>query len=189
MLTLTGQRSIAGANVYPDDADPYTWYYMVQAPTVALDSDGRPIFSLVVYRRDLDHLSEEDRLSKLGGGVLSFSVELKPTDEQLTTIRETLAADPATASAIRGNRWFHLGGGLDPQSIGERLKLVQVPVSAGTVGVAVLGEGEETEGSEFVGSLVGVGPANTVGDHRASFMAKLSYCCYLTLPLVCSSLE
>ena len=83
MLTLTDLRTgIAGCNVYRDDVNPTRFYVLPGAPRVAIRDDGKPSFSLVWYRRDLTDLSEEDRRTRLGGGILTLAVDLRLTDEQ-----------------------------------------------------------------------------------------------------------
>jgi hypothetical protein len=176
MITLNGQREIAGCQVYRDDVDALAWYVMPQAPRVALDDDGKPMLSLAWYRRDLSRLTEEERKTRLGGGLLSLSVELAATDEQMEAIREAIAADPV---ARRRAARFHPQIADDPAKLADALKIGTVPIKDGLVTLAVLGEttgegGAMVPGSELVGSLVGVGRVSMVGRQRASFMAKLT---------------
>ncbi len=168
MLTLTGRRTVAGCNIYRDDVDPFTWYYIPASPKVARSDDGRPVFSLVVYRRDLAALSEEERRTRLGGGVLTFTVELSASDEQLAEIRSAIAADPRLK--------LRMGGNADERRIADAIKLTTVPAMDGTVTVAIGGEtgGEEGAAKEFVVNLVGAGKASLAGSHRAAFVAKLT---------------
>jgi len=89
-----------------------------QSPQVALDPAGIPIFSLVWYRRPVDQLTEEERKTRLGGGLLTFSAELTRTEEQEQEIREAIASDPAVhqqlerrqgGAAAIGNRFPGIG--------------------------------------------------------------------------------
>jgi hypothetical protein len=162
MLTLNGQRVIAGCNVYEDDADWRTFYYVSTRPRIALDEGGRPIFSLVLYRRDLSDLSAEELRTRLGGGLLTLSVELAPTDEELAEIRQTLAEEIAARR------------GLSVAAAAEQVSLRTMPAHEGTVILAVAGETADT-GSDFVASMVGAGQASVVGTHRAAFMVKLTH--------------
>ncbi len=82
MITLTQYRDIASCRVYRDDVDPLTLYAIPYTPTIALDEQGKPIISLVWYRRDVSDLTDEERKTRLGGGILTLSAELKITSEQ-----------------------------------------------------------------------------------------------------------
>ncbi|MEM7481948.1 MAG: hypothetical protein AAF481_12305 [Acidobacteriota bacterium] len=176
MITLNGQREIAGCQVYRDDVDALAWYVMPQAPTLAMDENGKPSISLAMYRRDVSQLTEEERKTRLGGGILSLSVELRPTDEQEREIREAIASDPkAQRRVARRNPQL----AADARDLAAAIKLGTVPIKDGLVTLAILGEttgddGTVMPGSEFINSLVGVGRVSMVGRQRASFMAKLS---------------
>jgi hypothetical protein len=183
VITLTEQRQVADCNVYRDDVDLLTWYIMPQGPTVALTEDGKPIFSLVWYRRPVERLTEEERKTRLGGGILTFSVELKATDDQLEAIRREISEDPALQQRLDHapkdgpdyRSWWAGEARRDPRRLAEALKVTTVPISDGNVAVAVLAEtgGEDAPG-EFVSSLVGAGRVSMTGSERASFMAKLT---------------
>lgn len=158
MITLNGKRSIAGCDVYRDDVDPLLHYVIPNAPRIAVDETGRPIFSLMRYRRPVEQLTPEERKTRLGGGLLTLSTELSVTAEQEAQIRQQLAASASVAA--------------------DSLKFAPVPVKEGSVTIAVVGETAGGEGgaatNEFVSSLVGVGRVSMVGANRAAFMAKLT---------------
>jgi hypothetical protein len=165
MITLTGQREIAQCNVYRDDVDPLQWYIMPQSPRIALDETGKPVFSLVWYRRDVSKLSDEERKSRLGGGILALSVELSTTDAEMKELRDTLANDPEVQART----------GMDKDKLAKALSINTLPITDGTVTIAILAEGGDTSKiGEFVASLVGIGRVSMTGRERASFMAKLT---------------
>lgn len=183
MVTLTGHREIGGVDVFRDDVDPLSWYILPQAPRVALDEQGKPVFSMVWYRRDLSRLTEEQRRTALGGGILTMSVELSVNADEEGAIRKALAADPdlharlASPGDDMGGRdyrsWWFGEADRDAEKLGKALKLSTVPVLEGTVGIAVLGE-TGAAGSEFASNLVGAGKVSMAGRQRASFMVKLT---------------
>jgi len=183
MITLTGHREIEGVDVFRDDADPLTWYVMPQKPRIARDDTGKPVFSMVWYRRDLGRLTEEQRRNALGGGVLAMTVELRVSDDEATAIRQALSSDPDLQARLSapgddmGGRdyrvWWNNEVQRDPKKLALALKLSTVPVLEGTVGVAVLAE-TGAAGGEFVSNLVGVGKVSMAGKQRASFMVKLT---------------
>lgn len=176
MITLTGQREIAGCSVFRDDVDLLTRYAMPQSPRLAVDENQKPIFSLVQYRRDVGQLSDEERRTRLGGGLLTLSVELTLLPDEEKAIRETLAADPALHRALemgQYRRWWVDEIRRDRAQLAKAIKLGAVPISDGTVGIAVLGESGDTPG-EFVSTLVGAGRVSVTGRQRAAIMAKLT---------------
>ena len=164
MITLTGQREIVGCRMYCDDVDPLLWYIMPQSPRIALDEAGKPIFSLVWYRRDVSKLSDEDRKTRLGGGILAVSVELSTTDDEMKKLRETLANDPDVQQRT----------GLEKDKLAKALSINTLPITDGTVTIAILAEGGDSKIGEFVANLVGIGRVSMTGRERASFMAKLT---------------
>lgn len=176
MITLTGQREIAKCSVFRDDTDVLAFYAMPQSPRVALDENGKPIFSLVQYRRDVSQLTEEERRTKLGGGLLTLSVELTLTEDEEQEIRRSIAADPKLRAALELSsyrRWWVEEIRKDQAQLAKALKLGAVPISDGTVGIAVLGE-TGAEAGEFVATLVGAGKVSMTGRQRAAIMAKLT---------------
>ncbi len=184
MITTTGQREIEKFNVYRDDVNGMQFYVMPKAPVIALDDTGKPIFSLVMYRRDITNMSPADRATKLGGGILSFSVELQFTDDDEKKIRAELAKDPTVQFAYQMQqasnpvtapyyKWPPPGGQPDLAAIAKALVIAIVPVTDGSVGVAILAE-DGTKPGQFVNNVVGSGPVAMSGLQRASFMASLT---------------
>jgi hypothetical protein len=184
MITLTGRQTIASCDVFLDDVDPLTRYVMPQGPRIALDEKGDPIFSLVWYRRPVDKLTPDERKTRLGGGILTLSTELKPTPDQETEIRKQVAGDPGLHAQLESipesgpdlRNWWENEIHRDPEKLASALKLSAVPIVDGTVTISVLGETPAAGAApgEFVANLVGVGRVSMTGTERASFMAKLT---------------
>jgi hypothetical protein len=177
MLTLDQLQDIAKCRVFKDDLDALTLYVIPNTPRIALDDNGKPILSLVWYRRDVSKLSDEERKTKLGGGILTLSAELSMTPEQEKTIRETLANDPDVQQRVSQQKsaWWNNQVKKDPKKLAKALRLSMVPVKDGNVTISVLGETPDGKGAgEFVGTLVGAGRVSMLGSMRASFMAKLT---------------
>ncbi|GEM_PF-2819779 len=180
MITTTGQRTVEGCTVFMDDTDALNIYVMPQSPHIAVDADGKPLFSLVQYRRPLDRVAEADRATKLGGGLLTFSVDLARTPAQEAAIRQAVAADPALQALLAApatdrvdySSWWATEINGDLGKLAAALKISAVPVEDGNVAVAI--DGEPTAGGEFVTTLVGAGKASMTGDERAAFVAKLT---------------
>ena len=89
MLTLTNALSIEGHTVYRDDSSSMHFYVLPDKhpPSVALDENGRPLFSLIVYRRDEDRVAEGE---EFGGGIMTFTAEIPVEDRDLKRIKSKL---------------------------------------------------------------------------------------------------
>jgi hypothetical protein len=182
MITLTGQSTFERFNVYRDDENPLQFYYMPQGPLIALDENGKPMFSLIMYRRDLSNIPEADRATKLGGGILAISVELSASDDEKTRLRAQLAKDPAVQAAyasglrLSNGRYWSLPpapGSIDPAKVAQALILGMVPIAGGNVQIQIMAE-DGTKPGDFVTTLVGAGSVSMTGNERASCMAKLT---------------
>ncbi len=162
MITIVGYRRVGNSIVYGDDDDDRQFYYLPGSPRLVVDEGGKPCFSLLWYRRDLSRLTDEERRTRLGGGILALTVELAVADAEFEEIKKTLANE-------------RLPNGTDDEKkrFAEELKLGPVPIKEGTVSIAILGERGDTPG-EHVSTLVGAGRVGMAGGQRASFMAKLT---------------
>jgi len=180
MITLRGRRLIGKVDVLRDDVDPLT-VYLVPPPRIALDDGGKPILSMVWYRRPLENLTEEERRTRLGGGILTLSTELQVTPAEDQEIRTALAADPDLHARLESEPvegpdlrdWWANTIRRDRGELAKAIKPAPLPVKDGTVSIAILAETEGSTG-EFVGSLIGAGRVSMTGTGRASFMAKLT---------------
>ncbi len=83
---------IGGVMIYRDHADKSLFYYVPERPRLARN-DGQPEFVFLKYRRDITDNADFDPDAKeaLGGGFLSFTVDLGMEDDQLDAIKEKLA--------------------------------------------------------------------------------------------------
>ena len=177
MLTLTQYRDVAKCRIFRDDVDLLTHYVIPFTPTIALDETGKPIISLVRYRRDVSMLTDEERKTRLGGGILTMSTELAITPDQEKQIRDAISTDPTLQQRLKIERrsWWVDQLREDPKKLAPALHINMMPIKDGTVSLSVLGETAGGTGNEFVGQLVGVGKVSMLGNNRASFMAKLTH--------------
>jgi len=172
---MTNPLTIKGFTVYHDDADeiqalqsggppsgdapPRRFYVLPDKPAIAEDEQGNPIFSLIVYRRDEERIDPARSGEDVGGGILTFTVELKVPDETFEAIRREL-------------RMKVFGDASDPD---RDVDLSYVPFLEGKVSVAVAGEaGDGGAGNEFVRTMVGAGKVSGIGNNRKAVMVKLS---------------
>ena len=171
MLTLTNALNVEGYTVFRDDTNPLTttprsggspqnvnFYVLPEAPAIARDAKGNPVFSLIVYRHDETRIAPADSTSDVGGGILTFTVELGVSKEKMEAIKRKLRT-----------RIFGEGASAD-----QDVDLTLVPFLDGTVSVAVAGESTGDAGSEFVKSAVGTGKVSGIGDNRKAVMVKLT---------------
>ena len=171
MLTMTNPLTVMGFTVYQDDAAEVLaaggpagsdaagvrrFYVLPEKPDIAMEN-GKPIFSLIVYRRDEERIDPAKTADDVGGGILTFTVEL--------------AIPPATFDQIKAKLKAMLSLDTDDSS----LVVTYVPFLDGKVSVAVAGEsGTEGAGAEFVKGMVGTGKVSGVGENRKAVMVKLS---------------
>jgi hypothetical protein len=176
MLTMVNPLMIEGQIVYQDDGNEVDallsstrgrpsrvppvrrFYVLPQVPTLAKDTNGKPIFSLIVYRRDEERIDPASTAADVGGGILTFTVELGIDDLVFKRIKNKLAA-------------MVFGDDTD-----EEVDLSYVPFLEGKVSVAVAGEtGTDTGGErEFVKTAVGTGKVSGIGQNRKAVMVKLT---------------
>src|SRR6266436_1965953 len=159
MLTLTNPLTIEGFKVYRDDQNSTQFYVMPDQPAIALDDAGKPIFSLIVYRRDEDRIDPDKPKDDVGGGILTFTVEL--------------AVPPAALKKIHSQvRSIVFGDGSGDAS--QDVQVTTVDFFDGTVSVAVAGEGTGGSDNQFVSSAVGSGKIAGVAVNRKAVMVKLT---------------
>ena len=74
-----------GITLFADHADPLRFYYVPDVPRLRRRGDGRPELSLLKYRLD------PGAHQALGGGLLSFSVDLSVPQERLAALRTRIS--------------------------------------------------------------------------------------------------
>ena len=137
------------------------FYVMPEKPTVAREN-GKPIFSLIVYRQDEERIDRTAPVTTdVGGGILTFTVELTIPADHLRKIKGRLRT---------------LVFGSDDTDPAKEVELVYVPFLEGKVSVAVAGETGTDTGTdrEFVKNIVGGGKVSGIGSNRAAVMVKLT---------------
>lgn len=176
MLTLVNPLTVTIANrsytVYRDDLNDELqpeprrrgtrqirrFYLQPDVPALVVDEQGKQAFSLIVYRHDEDRLDPE--AADLGGGILTFTVEL--------------GVDEATFNQIR-TRVRAIALGEDASDTSIDVELSYVDYISGTVSVAVAGETDDGgTDREFVRGIVGNGTVSSVGTNSKAVMVKLT---------------
>src|SRR5262245_38791030 len=91
MLSLYDSFKVPGVDsvtIYRDDEDPHAFYMVPTRPIVARDDAGDPLFTFLLYARDLDRLTAEQR--DIEQGYLSLSAQVGVSKAQEDTIRQHL---------------------------------------------------------------------------------------------------
>jgi hypothetical protein len=161
MLTLTNPLTIEGFSVFRDDQSQTQFYVEPSQPAIATDDSGKPIFSLIVYRKDEARIDPTTTpKDDVGGGILTFTVELTVPPDKFRTIQ----------SKVRSIFY-----GDDSSDASQDVQLSYVDFFDGSVSVAIAGEGTtDATGHQFVTSSVGNGKIAGVADNRKAIMVKLT---------------
>ena len=137
------------------------FYVLPKTPTISTDGKGKPLFSLIVYRRDEDRIDPTTvPKDDVGGGILTFTVELSVPDAAMQRIESRL-------------RSLVYGDGADSSS---RIELTTVEFLDGKVSIAVAGEtvDQPATGSQFVKGGVGTGKVSGLGNNKRAVMVNLT---------------
>lgn len=161
MLTMTNSLNIDGHTVYRDDTSDKNFYVLPENAVIARDETGRPIFSLIVYRNDETRIDPSRIKEDVGGGIMTFTVELSVPEAKLRQIRGRLRA---------------LVFGEEAEDPSRDISVQLVSFQEGKVSVSIAGEttGETGELREFVRSAVGAGKVSGIGSNRKAVMIKLT---------------
>jgi len=81
---------LRGLMIYRDHAEPNLFYYVPERPRLARNN-GVPELFFAKYRRDITDNQSFEEGESLGGGLLSFTVDLGVDDSALQAIRGELA--------------------------------------------------------------------------------------------------
>lgn len=157
MLTLAGSLRVDRFAVYRDlvrRADAWvhtsTFYVVPDAPALARDADGLPLFDFLWYRTPPGTLSDSG--VPVAGGILTVTVTLAPRADENEIVREHLEA-------------------IARQEGLTNIDMRSLPIIRGTVALAFAGE---TGDADFAKSIAGTGPVSLSGGGQATFVLDLS---------------
>ena len=91
MLSLYGNFKVPGVEhvtIYRDDEDNRKFYMLTDLPSVARDDEGDPLFTFIMYARDLDRLDPEE--TEIANGYLSLTTHVAVSNEDEEIIRTYL---------------------------------------------------------------------------------------------------
>lgn len=162
MLSLYGSLKAPGVDyvtIYRDDEDPHQFYMVPERPSIARDEQGVPLFTFILYARDLDRIAPEDREIERGYISLSTRVGVPKADEG--KIRDHLRT--LLNGELQKGRHFLLRPILRAEP-----KLSYPPVfTDGSVEISTFGD-------DMVRVSAGSKEPSLVGENLASFSQSLS---------------
>lgn len=74
--------------IHRDDDDPSQFYMVTERPTIAVDNEGNPLITFILYARDLERLGPED--SEVQRAYLSLTAQAAVSAQDEATIRAYL---------------------------------------------------------------------------------------------------
>jgi hypothetical protein len=153
---------IRGLMVYRDHENPSMFYYVPERPRLARSEGGVPEFVFLKYKRDITDnpdFSEEDGDS-LGGGFLSFTVDLGVEDSVLRAVKSELSR----------------------LTDADDVQLAPIQFRKGSVRLSIMKDAAEEEGAPpdaekgftFFEEVYGTTMPSLFGDNRATFSIGLT---------------
>lgn len=91
MLSLYNTIKVPNVNhvlIHRDDDDPAQFYMVSERPTIATDDDGKPLFTFILYARDVQNLDPDDR--DVQRAYLSLTTQVAVSDQDEQRIRNYL---------------------------------------------------------------------------------------------------
>jgi len=91
MLSMYGSLKVPGVDhveLYRDDEDNSQFYMITDLPSVAKDDEGDPLFTFILYARDLDRLNPDE--AEIERGYLALTTQVAVSKEDEDKIRDYL---------------------------------------------------------------------------------------------------
>lgn len=153
---------IRGLMVYRDHENPSMFYYVPERPRLARSEGGVPEFVFLKYKRDITDnpaFSEEDGTG-LGGGFLSFTVDLGVEESVLKAVKSELSR----------------------MTDADDIQLAPIQFRKGSVRLSIMKDAAEEEGAPpdaekgftFFEQVYGTTMPSLFGDNRATFSVALT---------------
>src|SRR5215471_21534661 len=98
MLSLYDQIVVPGVDhvvLYRDGEKPNRFFMITDRASLVHDSDGSPMFTFILYARNVDQLAETDREVERGYIAMSTNVAVSEADQQkiLAYLRDRLSGE------------------------------------------------------------------------------------------------
>ncbi|HST64934.1 MAG TPA: hypothetical protein VLM05_07075 [Mycobacteriales bacterium] len=192
MLSLYDPIVVPGVEqvvLHRDDELTHRFYLLTDKATLVRDSAGAPLFTFMLYARDVDRLAEDDREVERGYLALSTQVSVSAADQQkiLAYLRAKLADELARQRPFLGRPLTTAEPELayPPLWTEGGVELVTVPTamspfSAGSkepslvgTNVAVFAQQLDQEGAEFLRQSLLQGKAPALVNYRLHYAARI----------------
>lgn len=152
---------IRGLMVYRDHENPNMFYYVPERPRLARSEGGVPEFVFLKYKRDITDNPDfnEEEGDSLGGGFLSFTVDIGVDDAVLNSVKGEL------------RRFAE-----------DEVQLAPIQFRKGAVRLSIMKDASEEEeapsnvqaGTTFFEEVYGATMPSLFGDNRATFSVVLN---------------
>jgi hypothetical protein len=151
---------IHGVLVFKDTGDPDLHYYVPQRPRLARN-DGVPELVFMIFQRDItdNPAFDADTKQALGGGFVTFTVDLSVDDAVLDAVKEDL-------------RRFGSGGDVKLTPIQFRKGTVRLSITKDIAGQPDAPP-EQPKGFQLFEEIYGTSKPSLLGDNRATFSVLL----------------
>jgi len=162
MLSLYESFKVPGLDsvvIYRDDENAHQFYMVPTRPSIARDEDGDPLFTFILYARDVDRLAPEER--EIERGYLSLSTKVAVSRQEEDKIRQHLR-NMLNGELQRGFRFL-----LNPVLRAEPILSYPPVWTDGTLEFA-------TFDSDMVRFSTGTKEPSLVGENIATFSQSLS---------------
>lgn len=192
MLSLYGSLKVPGVDhvvLYRDDENPHKFYMVPERPTIARDDEGNPLFTFILYARDVDRLAPDER--EVQRAYLSLSTQVAVSAEDEAQIRAHLRRI-LNGERNRGYRFLRLPifrvepelayppvftkGAVEFKTFSEDL----VPFTAGSQAPSLIGSNLASfsqmlsqDGSELFRQSVEKGIVPSIIEYNLSFLARI----------------
>jgi hypothetical protein len=192
MLSLYDPIVVPGVEqvvLYRDDERTYRFFMVTDKASLVRDQTGAPLFTFILYARDVDRLAEADRDVERGYLALSTQVSVSAADQQkiLAHLRAKLGDEMARGLPFLGRPLAAAEPELayPPLWIDGTADLVTVPAdmspfSAGSkqpslvgTNVAVFAQQLDQEGAEFLRQSLLRGKAPALVNYKLRYAARI----------------
>lgn len=150
---------VRGLMIFRDHANPNLFYYVPERPRLARSEGGVPEFVFLKYRTDITDNPAFAEGDDLGGGFLSFTVDLSVDEDVLDQVRRELR-----------------------QFAEDHVQLAPIQFRRGSVRLSIMKDAAEEEnapenieaGTTFFEEVYGASMPSLYGDNRATFSLVLN---------------
>ena len=170
-IVVPGVESVV---LYRDDERPSRYFLVTDKASLVRDEAGVPLFTFILYARDVDRLAADDR--EVERGYLALSTQVAVSDADRTTILAHLRGTLGTATPELAYPPLWIDGTAELVTVPTDM----APFSAGSkepslvgTNVAVFAQQLDQEGAEFMRQALLQGRAPALVNYRLHYAARI----------------